>query len=86
MREQLYLVNGGWHDTQPNAVYSSSVAYDQRGNEYRQPAHRETVIVRLAHNGQKYVAWTLAEALDWAQQNTPEEPTPNGANNGEGGL
>ena len=71
MSGQLYLVDG-WHDTHPEAVYSGRWAVDQMGNEYRQPANLETVTVKLAHNGQEYVAWTLAEALDWAQQHMPE--------------
>lgn len=74
MSEQLYLVDG-WHVTDRTAVYSGRWAMDQKGNEYRQPANLETVTVKLAHNGREYVAWTLAEALDWAQQNTPEVPT-----------
>ena len=68
MSEQLYLVGFGWHTTHPEAVYSSRWAKDQRGNEYSQPANLETVMVKLAQDGREYVAWTLAEALDWAQK------------------
>lgn len=75
MSEKLYLVNGGWHHTQPKAIYSGRVAYDQKGNEYQQPANLETVTVRLAHNGKKYVAWTLGEAMDWAEKNMSVVPT-----------
>ena len=66
MSEQLYLVDGGWHVTHPEAVYSGRWAKDQCGNEYRQPANLETVTVKLARTGKEYTDWTLTGAMDWA--------------------
>jgi len=68
MSEQLYLVDGGWHTTHPEAVYSGRWAKDQKGNKYSQPANLETVTVKLAQDGREYVAWTLAEAMDWVHK------------------
>ena len=53
MSEQLYLVDGGWHTTHPEAVYSGRWAKDQKGNKYSQPANLETVTVKLAQDGRE---------------------------------
>ena len=71
MSEQLYLVDGGWHTTHPEAVYSGRWAKDQKGNKYSQPANLETVTVKLAKTGKEYTDWTLAGAMDWARKQVP---------------